>query len=1193
MPTRVIRLALSLTAAVCLLAAPSVASAAPSPWWEVVTGSRPTNLWTPQNQVQEINAPSGSPFFLSVGGTPAGAFNFPPVFPEATAANVQTALEGVYGAGDVEVTGGPGGTAPLIVTSIGDDAGKIVPMVEIGPSGSVRLVQAGGSGRLTLSFINIGDAPVDGSSSPVTIVNELPEGVEAGGFEAVAGGNGGAGPVECEIEEAGTKVTCSFEGELPPFEAIEVEVFARLTGEPPVAGAPGKVTISGGGAPSRTVVQEIKVSPEKTPFGIEHFSAKVEEEGGGAATKAGRHPFQFTTTIQLNSGVMKAAAKRRESSVEQPAQPRNLRFPLPAGLIGNATTVPTCDFERFINNVGPINECPPETAVGAVSALIVEEVNLGFARAAVPVFNLPPAIGEPARLGFTFSGVPVIISTAVDPDNEYRIVATVSDTSQLAQFLSSTLTIWGAPGDPRHDNARGWNCIWTFEDLGPCERPSPLSEDAFLRQPVSCVTPLDFRAQIEPWNTPLGSLVEEAGVNQGTLSGCNQIPFSPRISATPSSRATESPSGLAFELSMPNDGLRPKDLVAEGQAKKVEVTLPEGVTVNPSQAEGLGVCSPADYARETASSPPGQGCPEASKIGSVNVTTPLLEEEAKGSVYVASPYDNPFDSLLALYVVAKIPARGVLIKQAGKVELNPKTGQLVSTFDDLPQIPFETFNLNFFEGDRAPLAMPSRCGTYDITAKFTPWHASNPDSPLPSEVITKTASFTVDRGPSGKPCPSGRPPFKPGFTAGTTNNSAGSYSPFIARLTRDDGEQEFSRFSMKLPKGVIGKIAGIPFCSEAGIAAARTRTGPNGGQEELTNPSCPAASQIGRTLVGAGVGPALSYAPGKIYLAGPYQGSKLSIVAISTAKVGPFDLGNVVIRQALKVDPETAVVTTEGSVGDPIPHILQGIVVHARDIRVLVDRPEFVLNPTSCERMAATATVFGSGLDLGSLGDDQPVDVSAPFQAADCASLGFRPKLSLRLLGGTRRTATPRLKAVLTARKGDANIGRAQVTLPKSAFLEQDHIRTVCTRVQFRAGAGNGAQCPKASIYGRAKAFSPLLDEPLAGPVYLRSGDNELPDLVAALHSRKVDFNLVGRIDSLNGRLRNTFETPPDAPVSKFVLEMQGGNKGLIVNSTNICRGKPRAIANFKGQNGRIHQFHPLVKAQCGGKKGTKGGKRK
>lgn len=629
---------------------------------------------------------------------------------------------------------------------------------------------------------------------------------------------------------------------------------------------------------------------------------------------------------------------------------------------------------------------------------------------------------------------------------------------------------------------------------------------------------------------------------------------------------------------MPSAGLLDSDQILEGQAKKIEVALPEGVTVNPSQGEGLGACTPAQLAAETVSSPPGAGCPEAAKVGSIEVMTPLIEEEVKGSVYVAAPFDNPFDSLLSLYVVAKNAERGILVKQAGRIDLNPNTGQLVTTFDDLPQLPFSSFKLHFTEGNRAPLVMPKQCGSYDLVAKFSPWSAADPNNPTPSEVVTKTSPFTVDQG-----CPNGPPSFTPGFTAGTTSNSAGSYSPFNLRLTRDDDEQEFSRFSVKLPKGVIGKLSGIPFCSDAAIAAAAARTGPHGGQEELDSPSCPTASQIGRTLVGAGVGPELTYVPGKIYLAGPYKGAKLSIAAITAATVGPFDLGNVIIRQALRINPETAEVTSDGSSSDPIPHILQGIVVHARDIRVFVDRDKFVLNPTSCEPMSSVASVLS--IEGGS------ADVSSPFQAADCASLGLKPKLSIQLLGGTKRTATPRLKAVLTARKGDANIGRAQVTLPKSEFLEQAHIRTVCTRVQFNAGGGNGEQCPKAAIYGKAKATSPLLDETLSGPVFLRSSDHELPDLVAALHSPKVDVNLVGRIDSVNGGIRSTFEGVPDAPVTKFTLEMQGGKKGLIVNSTNICKGKHHAKVNLKGQNGRRYEFKPVVKAQCGGKK--KGGRRK
>jgi hypothetical protein len=1199
-------------AAIAALALPSAAASAASPWWQILTGSRPTNLWEPSNNVQEIRTEESAGFFaakIEVEGDVIGCLATGSLFgflsadeacqlfagvPEATenAAELETLLEASFGTSAVEVSGGPVGGEPFLVTT----PGRPEPTIQLSPAttelpaeflgtSSVKVLSEGGSGRLVLTLTNLGDMAVDGTTTPVTIVDQLPEGVEATGAEAFAGPKDVSGPAGCTVE-GGDQVTCKFEGILHPYDAIEVEIQVNLTGEPPVAGEPGTVTVSGGNAPTDTSSQPIKVSPEKAPFGFEYFSAQAEEEGGTPTTRAGSHPFQLATTIQLNVGPpVTPGATRREVILEQPALPRNLRFPLPAGLVGTARGVPQCSMSVFLAIDQFRNKCPDESAIGVISATVIEHQAFGVVRLAVPLFNLPPGLGEPARFGAAVAGVPVVIDTAVDPDNQYQILAKVSNVPQTAQFLSSTVAIWGTPGDPRHDNSRGWNCVWTLENIGPCQRPPSLQERAFLRQPVSCTTPFDFGVEMEPWNAPRGSTVETAEFSNPKMEACNQVPFNPTISSTPTNKSATGSSGLDFRLDMPNAGLLSKEAISEGQAKKVEVTLPEGVTVNPSQAEGLGACSPSEYAQERFDLAPGEGCPESSKIGSVDITTPLIEEEAHGSVYVAKPYDNPFNSLLALYMVAKIPERGVLVKQAGEVKLDPDTGQIVTTFDNLPQIPFESFQLHFFEGNRAPLVMPSTCGNYDIVAKFTPWNASDPDNPLPSEVVTRSSSFSVDQGSNGSPCPSGTPPFKPGFVAGTESNSAGKYSPFTARLTRNDDEQEFRTFSLKLPKGVIGNLSGILFCSEADIAAARARTGPNGGQEELEHPSCPAASQVGRTLVGAGVGPTLTYAPGKVYLAGPYKGAKLSVVAITTAKVGPFDLGNVVIRQALKVDPNTAEVSTDGLSADPIPHILQGIVVHARDIRIYVDRKDFVLNPTSCERMTAAASVLGSGLNFGSSADDQSVDVTAPFQAADCASLGFKPKLTLNLRGGTRRGATPRLKAVLTARKGDANIGAAVVTLPHSEFLEQGHIRTVCTRVQFAAGGGNGEQCPKGSVYGRVKAVTPLLDEPLAGPVYLRSSSHELPDLVAALHSGKVDINLVGRIDSVrNGRIRNTFEAVPDAPVTKFTLEMQGGKKGLLVNSQNICRGKHRAIATFIGQNGKRHEFNPPVKAKCGGK---------
>jgi hypothetical protein len=1185
-------------AAVLLLGAlPAASASAASPWWQVLTGSRPTNLWEPTDNVQEIDTEVGSLFGfegvaakVEVNGEVIGCLGtaeFPATFlceneagfpAEQTASQLEARLEVAFGTSAVEVTGGPVDGAPFVVTT----PDQAVPSIDVSPilgfgSAAARAVSAGGSGRLVLTLTNLGDASVDGTSSPVRLVDKLPAGVVATGVEAVAGFQGRGGPISCLVE-ASDEVVCSFDGILTPYEAIEVEIFVSLTGSPPTAGDPGEVVVSGGGAAAVSVVQAIKVSPEPTPFGVEHFLARAEEEGGGTVTQAGAHPFQFTTTLQLNSGPV-GPGNRRNAIVEQPALPRNIDSLLPVGLVGNATATPKCTMADFVDIEEAQNKCTADTVVGVSTATVQEVGALGLLRTAVPVFNLPPAPGEPARFGFVVVGDPVLIDTAVDPEEGYRITGMVHNVTQVAAFLSGTLSLWGTPGDPRHDNARGWDCLGGEGYV--CARPVGLEEKPLLRMPVSCDAPLHFDLAVEPWNVPLGTQIERASVTGDRLTGCNRVPFSPSITAAPTSRFAGGPSGLTFELSMPNSGLLDGEAIAEGQAKKVEVTLPEGMTVNPSAANGLGACTPSEYGRETFKSGPGEGCPESSKIGSVDIVTPLLEEEAHGSVYVAAPYDNPFGSLLALYIVAKVPERGILVKQAGKVVLNPATGQLVTTFDDLPQIPFSRLNLRFDEGDRAPLVLPSACSAYDIVAKFTPWNAADPDNPQPNEIVTRTSSFTVDHGGKGGPCPSGTPPFKPGFVAGTVNNAAGKYSPLNVRLTREDDEQEFTRFSLRMPKGLIGKLAGIPFCPEAGIAAARSRTGIKGGQEELDRPSCPEASQIGRTLVGAGVGPTLTYAPGKLYLAGPYKGSKLSIVAVTTATVGPFDLGTVVIRQGLKVDPETAEVSTDGATSDPIPHILQGIIVHARDIRVYVDRSNFILNPTSCERMSAAASVLGSGLDFGSTADDQRAEVTAPFQAADCARLGFKPRLSLSLRGKTRRGGTPRLRAVVTARKHDANIGAAQVTLPHSEFLEQAHIRTVCTRVQFAAGAGNGSQCPKGSIYGRATALSPLLDERLVGPVYLRSSNHPLPDLVAALHTKKVDIDLVGRIDALNGGIRTTFEAVPDAPVTKFVLEMQGGKKGLLVNSTNICRGKHRATATFTGQNGKRQQSRPLVKARC------------
>ncbi|HXS46044.1 MAG TPA: hypothetical protein VN756_01125, partial [Solirubrobacterales bacterium] len=675
---------------------------------------------------------------------------------------------------------------------------------------------------------------------------------------------------------------CSFEDELPSYEAIEVEIPVVLEGSPPAAGAAGKVTVSGGNAASKSATQTIQVTDEPVHFGLERFDMQAEEEGGALTTQAGVHPFQLVNTVQLNSGWMSGKRNSGPSpSVEQPALPRNVRVTFPAGLAGTATPAPPCSMATFLTTAEAVNECPKESAIGVASVTFNERGNLPFVRLAVPIFNLAPQHGEPARLGFMVAGDPILISASADPEDGQRITGEVRNVTQLVQFFSSTISLWGTPGDPRHDSSRGWECVYAFPEPGSeCTPPANRDETPFLRMPTSCKSPLEYRSEIEPWNVPIGSVVDSATSVGEPLLGCNRVPFDPSISSVATSKLAENPSGLDFELRLPGSGFtNPKEgAVSEAQPKKIEVTLPEGVTLNPSQAEGLAVCTTADFAREKFNSKPGEGCPEASKIGNVEAGTPLIDETLQGSLYVAAPYDNPFNSLIATYIVVRAPERGVLVKQPLEIRPDPKTGQLIGIADNSPPVPYDYFRLHFREGGRAPLVTPPRCGDFKTTARFTPYSAQDPDNPTPGEIVTRTATMTIQRGVDGGSCPSGGvPPFHPGFEAGSVNNNAGSYSPFNMRLTRSDGEQDMTKFSATLPPGVLGKLAGLSKCSDAAVEAARSKTG----KQELASPSCPANSEIGHSLAGAGVGSILTYVSGKIYLGGPYKGDPLSVIAIN------------------------------------------------------------------------------------------------------------------------------------------------------------------------------------------------------------------------------------------------------------------------------------------------------------------------
>jgi hypothetical protein len=922
--------------------------------------------------------------------------------------------------------------------------------------------------------------------------------------------------------------------------------------------------------------------------GPEGFSVEAREENGSVDHQAGSHPYRLTTTINLETGA------------ESPGEPgvpfsegdlRNLRLDLPPGLIENPSAIDQCSLAEFHTpRTSPYEtslsgeNCPERSQVGIVTV----KTSHGGGERTFGVFNLVPPPGAPAEIGFNAFGAPIVLIPEIrQAEGEYQISEQARNISQQVNIGGIELTLWGTPWAPAHNYQRG-SCLNESQPGSPWANTCAIGSAgehpriAYLTLPSTCRRPLVFGASIESWQAP-GAVLRRVFTNfeEGeslTLEGCGALQFEPSAQALVANPRAASPSGFNFELDVGSEGLLSPKRFNPAAVRQAVVSLPVGMTINPSVGAGLLGCTPAQYAAETVSAPPGAGCPNGSKIGEFTVASPLFPKLIEGAVFLAAPFDNPFGTLVSLYLVAKSTERGILVKVAGKLDADPTTGSLVATFSGLPQLPYTDLQIKFREGQRSPLATPALCGAYTTQVTLTPWNGAGAE--LPSSLPTSIAS-----GPEGTVCPSGTPAFDPHALAGSINPQAGAYTPFYLHLTRNDTEQEIASYSTVLPPGLLGAVAGIPYCSEAAIEAARH----TGGFVEIEHPSCPSASQIGHTISGYGVGPALEYQPGGLYLAGPYHGSTLSIVAIDSATVGPFDLGTIVVRSAIDVDPQTAQVSIDSSGSDPIPHILDGIPIHLRDVRVYISKPHFTVNPTSCEAFKVLSTLTGSGVGVGRPELRSTATASAPYQTFGCASLPFAPRLKLRLRGGTHRGDFPALRAELKPRPGDANISSAKVTLPASEFLEQRHIKTICTRPQFVQEI-----CPARSVYGSAQAFSPLLAQPLEGPVYLRSApERRLPDLVADLRGGGLGLRIevVGHIDSIHGGLRGTFESVPDAPVSRFVMNLKGGKAGLLVNSQDTCAAPQRANALFVGHNHVGIKLRPKLEVNC--KKRKHGRKRK
>jgi hypothetical protein len=886
-------------------------------------------------------------------------------------------------------------------------------------------------------------------------------------------------------------------------------------------------------------------------YGIAKVGGYLHDSTGAPLFRAGAHP-DFDFSIDLNT------APNPETGFQTvDGNAKDIDLTLPPGLIGNPSVTPKCTHGELVELLY-LADCDPSTQVGI--ATVTNYARESSAETPVPIYNVVPQKGVAGQFAFNLSGDVVYLDSGVTDEGEYRLSTDVSRISQGLAIGATSIDLWADPASPSHDYERAAKgtpappppreeIVETYDSEGnlvyervqvPVPVPSSARQAALMTNPTSCSgAPLSFAAKTDSWLAPgvfsSGSYSSDLDGNPITITDCDAVPFEASLEAQPTSQQAESPTGLTVDLHLPQSQL--PGGTASAALREAVVTLPQGMAIDPASAGGLGSCSPAQIGLGNDAAP---SCPASARIGTLKIVTPLLEAPLEGGVYLAQQGQNKFGSLLALYLVVDDAQTGTVLKIPGKVAADPTSGRLTASFAEAPQLPFEELKLAFFGGPRAALQNPPACGTYSTRGEFSPWSGGAP--------IVATDSFAITSGPEGSACPSGG--FDPKLEAGTANPAAGRYSPFELKITRPDGSGVLSGVSVKLPKGLLAKLAGVPYCPDAALAAVPTAEGT--GAAQLASPSCPAASRVGTVAVAAGAGPSPFWAKtGSAYLAGPYKGAPLSLALVTPALAGPFDLGNVVVRVALDVDPTTAQVS---AVADPLPTILDGIPLSLREVQVSLDRENFTLNPTSCAPAKVTSVLSALG--------GATATPSAPFAASGCGGLRFAPKLSLKLAGGTSRGAFPQLTATLKARPGQANLARVAVALPHSEFLEQGHIGTVCTRVEFAA-----EKCPAKSIYGYAEAKTPLLAKPLRGPVYLRSSSNKLPDLVAALRGQ-IEIDLDGRIDSKDRGIRTTFATIPDAPISSFTLRLKGGAKSLLVNSTQTCGSKTKAQVSMLAQNG-------------------------
>jgi len=964
-------------------------------------------------------------------------------------------------------------------------------------------------------------------------------------------------------------------------------------------------------------------SPAMAEFGLHRFGFGVTNQNGSPDVQAGSHPYALTNTFVLNE----------TEAIGEIGNLKDVNVELPPGFVGDPSATPKCSYQTFIR-IECSNEAVVGVATTFVEH---GNFKHNWSWTNDPVYNLEPPAGVAAQFGFSVAGITsVFLDTSVRTGRDYGLTTFVPNLSQAPLIAANKVTIWGVPASPIHNNARG-TCINTGlvggeknpngqglgsgederetpvgmheneearpESYGECPVQTPVVP--LLTNPSSCGEPRTATLSVDSWEEP-GSFSGERtrSVSLPELSGCEKLDFSPTISVTPDGTAGSTPTALNIGVHVPQETLLNPVGLAEADVKDTTVTLPAGVALSPGASDGLQACSieqvgyngmkELDPTVEPGVQTPqftdrvfnpasgrdeATACPNASKVANVRIKTPLLENELEGSVYLAAPQnfaglpENPFGSLVALYLVAEEPIAGVLIKVAGKVTPNPESGQLTTTFETTPQLPFSELKLEFFGTDRAPLTTPALCGTYTTSAAFQPWSGTPATDASSNFQITSGPQVQGASGPETTPC-SDPLPFHPSLESGVTNINAGGYSDLTTTFSREDGQQALSSIQLKYPNGVTGLISGVPLCGEAQANAG----------------TCGPESLIGETIVSVGLGnDPFTVTGGKVYLTGPYEGAPFGLSIVNPAKAGPFDLQEgrpIVVRAKIEVDPHTAALTvTTDPPGSPhaIPTIIDGIPLQIKHVYVDVDRPNFTINPTDCDPQAVTGTV------LSAEGASSPV--SDPFQVTNCAVLKFEPKVAVTTDAHATKKYGESLNFKISYPKGAQGtqswFDEAKFDIPKQLPARLTTLQQACLAATFET---NRSACPKASIIGTATVHTTLLPDPLEGPVYFVSyGGAKFPDAVLVLTGDNVHVELHGEtFINNNGVTSATFRNTPDVPFESIEVNVPTGEYSEFGSNLpakdhyDFCGQNLKMPTLLKAQNGlEIHEETPVTITGC------------